>query len=136
MRSSSEWKLITTSRPSGHAARPGWRFRRLLQLFELGVDENPKSLKCARRRVLARLAGFDRAEPRAAASSAVLRQGPLLLAGEQQSPLQWSQQTVLRRSSRITSAMLSVPAPCQPLADTLATRGVHAHVQRARRSGS
>jgi hypothetical protein len=32
-----------------------------LQLFKLGVDENPKSLKCARCRVLARLAGFDRA---------------------------------------------------------------------------
>jgi hypothetical protein len=32
----------------------------LLQGFKLGVDENPKSLKCARCRVLARLAGFDR----------------------------------------------------------------------------
>jgi hypothetical protein len=34
--------------------------QRCLQGFKLGVDENPKSLKCARCRVLARLAGFDR----------------------------------------------------------------------------
>jgi hypothetical protein len=59
MRSSSEWKLITTSRPMGcKTSRAGPQ--RLLQLFKLGVDENPKSLKCARCRVLARLAGFDR----------------------------------------------------------------------------
>ena len=36
-------------------------FQRLFELFKLGVDENPNSLKCARCRVLARLAGFDRA---------------------------------------------------------------------------
>jgi len=31
----------------------------LLERLKLGVDMNPKSLKCARCRVLARLAGFD-----------------------------------------------------------------------------
>ena len=32
----------------------------LFELLKLGVDKNPKSLKCARCRILARFAGFDR----------------------------------------------------------------------------
>ena len=59
MRSSSEWKLITTRRPAG-ASSSQRRAQALLELFKLGVDVNPKSLKCARCRVLARLAGLDR----------------------------------------------------------------------------
>jgi len=40
------------------------RLQPLFELLKLGVDKNPKSLKCARCRVLARLAGFDRASER------------------------------------------------------------------------
>ena len=36
------------------------RVQALFELLKLGIDENPKSLKCARCRVLARLAGLDR----------------------------------------------------------------------------
>ena len=47
--------------PAGRAACPSAALSACSQLLKLGVDENPKSLKCARCRVLARLAGFDRA---------------------------------------------------------------------------
>ena len=53
MRSSSEWKLITASRPPGASAatRLGQRQRQFLKLL---IDVNPYSLKGARRRILAR----------------------------------------------------------------------------------
>ena len=54
----SEWKLITTSRRPGEQRER--RAQRSLELLELLVDENPKSLKRARRRVLACLSGLDR----------------------------------------------------------------------------
>ena len=59
IRSSSEWKLMTTSRPPGREQLER-RAQGLLELLKLGVDENPKSLKRARCRVLARFAGPDR----------------------------------------------------------------------------
>jgi hypothetical protein len=57
MRSSSEWKLMTTSRPRGQQRQR--RVQPLLERFKLGIDVNPKALKRARCRVLARLAGLD-----------------------------------------------------------------------------
>ena len=56
IRSSSEWKLMTTSRPPG-ASSSSDGAQGLFELLKLGVDENPKCLKRARRRVLARFAG-------------------------------------------------------------------------------
>ena len=58
IRSSSEWKLITTSRPPGREQLER-RAQGLFELLKLGIDENPKCLKRARRRVLARFAGAD-----------------------------------------------------------------------------
>ena len=60
MRSSSEWKLTTASRPPGVEQVRGLG-QRHFQLFKLLIDVNPKSLKGAGRRVLARLARTDRA---------------------------------------------------------------------------
>ena len=58
-RSSSEWKLIDDE-PSARRQHLERGAQPLFELLKLGVDENPKSLKRARCRVLARLAGLDR----------------------------------------------------------------------------
>ena len=60
MRSSSEWKLIDRQPAAGREEARGLR-QRHLQLFKLLIDVNPKSLKGARRRMLARLARANRA---------------------------------------------------------------------------
>ena len=56
IRSSSEWKLIT-DQPAAGREQLERRAQGLLELLKLGIDENPKCLKRARRRVLARFAG-------------------------------------------------------------------------------
>ena len=73
------------------------RAQALFELLKLGVDENPKSLKCARCRVLARLAGLDRTSHDFGKLAWWFEQGSRLR-GEQQAPLQSEQQTVLRHS--------------------------------------
>ena len=55
MRSSSEWKLMTHSRPPGCEQPHGLR-QRGLELVQLAVDVNADRLERARRRMLARLA--------------------------------------------------------------------------------
>ena len=101
----------------------------LLEFFKFGVDENPNSLKCARCRVLTRLAGFDRASHELGQFGCACEGTPLLPA---------SNNRLCNRCSKPFFAVITyhlrylLGIGCgQPVGCTLAARGVHAHVQRA-----
>ena len=97
------------------------------QLFKLGVDENPKSLKRARCGILARLAGFDRASHDLGQLDGTCK-GPVLLPP-----------TINRLCNRPSKPFFAVVTNdlrhlfdrrmLEPLRHALATCGVHAHVQ-------
>src|SRR5207237_526429 len=95
----------------------------------LGVDENPKSLKCARRRVLAWLAGLDRAShefgqlPCAAEGATLLAASSNRLCNRKSKPFFAEFTNHLRDLFHVRRR--------QPVRRALPARGVHAHVERA-----
>ena len=129
MRSSSEWKLITTSRPPGREQRRA-RPQRLFELLKLGVDENPKSLKCARCRVLARLAGLDRASHERRPARRWFEQGARSVAPSNNRLCNLNSKPFFPIVTYHLRNVALVGAG-QEFRRALAARGVHAHVQRA-----
>ena len=127
MRSSSEWKLITTRRPCG-ASRASAAFSPCCKRLKLGVDVNPKSLKRARCRVLARLAGLDCTSH---------ERGKLPGASHGRPALPASHKRLCNRNSKPFFAIVTYHlcnlaqfGAFEKLRRGLAARGVHAHVQR------
>jgi hypothetical protein len=100
----------------------------LFERLKLGVDMNPKSLKCARCRVLARLAGFDCTSH---------ERGKLPCAANGSPAFAASDKRLCNLKSKPFFAMLTnhlldlaLIRALQKIGRCFAARGVHAHVQR------
>jgi hypothetical protein len=100
----------------------------LLEVLEFSVDENPKSLKRARRRVLARLAGLDRTSHDFGQFDGASHRTPACAA---------SNKRLCNRNSKpffsiVTDHLgdLALIGALEKLRSGLAAAGVHAHVQR------
>ena len=105
------------------------RVQALFELLKLGVDENPKSLKCARCRVLARLAGLDRTSHELGKLPRGSNRAPAFAPSNKRLCNLYSKPFF--PIVRITSAMWRSSARARNSAALSPRVGVHAHVQRA-----
>src|SRR5205085_10563448 len=103
--------------------------QRLLELLELGVDENPKSLKRARRRVLAWLSGLDRTSHDVGKLCRGSNRAPALAPSNKRLCNLYSKPFFPIVADHLGDVALVGAG--QELGRALAARGVHAHVERA-----
>ena len=129
-RSSSEWKLMTASRPPGVEHLNG-RAQASAQLPQLVVDEHSQRLERARGRVLSRLAGADRARHQRGQLAGARQR---MLGARRDDGLSYATCEALFSQRGNHFANLVEARPSEPGRDWLAACRVHTHVERTVRA--